>query len=63
MGLSQQAGEAEGSLILGVQGRVGSSPDNAGTGWHYQTVRARQARRMCDTKVHVVSDCVDWRTG
>ena len=34
---------AEGSLILGMQGRVGSSPDNDGTGWYCQTARARQA--------------------
>jgi len=44
-GLSQQAGEAEGSLILEVQGRVGSSPDNDEAGRHSQTVRARQAKR------------------
>jgi hypothetical protein len=44
-GLSQQAAEAGGSLTLEVQGRVGSSPDNDGTGRYCQTTRARQARR------------------
>jgi hypothetical protein len=42
---SQRSGEAEGSPIRETLGRVGSSPDNAGTRWHYQTMRARQARR------------------
>jgi Transposase, Mutator family len=37
--------EAEGSLIRGTPGRVESRPDNAGTCWHCQTVRVRQARR------------------
>ncbi len=44
-GLSQQAAEAGGSLILETQGWVGSSPDNDGTGRHRQTARVRQARR------------------
>jgi hypothetical protein len=44
-GLSQQAGEAGGSLTLEAQGRVGSSPDNDGTDRHRQTIRVRQARR------------------
>ena len=44
-GLSQQAAEAEGSLILGTQVRVASSSDNDGTGRHCQTARVRQARR------------------
>ena len=35
-GLSQQPGEAEGSLTLEAQGRVGSSFDNDGTGQHCQ---------------------------
>ena len=52
MGLSQQVGEAEGSLILETQGRAGSSPDNDGTGRHYQTARVRQARRKGATKVN-----------
>ena len=58
-GLSQQSAEAESSLILGDTGSGGSSSDNEGTVWHRQTGRARQARRKCDTKVHVVSGCVD----
>jgi hypothetical protein len=37
--------EAEGSLNLGAQERVGSSPDNDGTGRHCQMIRVRQARR------------------
>ena|SRR5205807_9825220 len=44
-GLSQQVGEAEGSLILGAQGRVGAALDDDGTERHCQTVRVRQARR------------------
>src|ERR1039458_760328 len=36
-GLSQQSGEAEGSLTEEMLGRAGSSPDNDGTGWHCQT--------------------------
>ena len=44
-GLSQQPAEAEGSLNLEVRVRVGSSPDNDGTGRHCQTARVRQARR------------------
>src|SRR4051794_19987936 len=44
-GLSWQPGEAEGSPSRGTPGRAGSSPDNAGTRWHCQTVRVRQARR------------------
>ena len=44
-GLSQQAGEAGGSLTLETQGEGGSSPDNDGTGRHRQTARVRQARR------------------
>ena len=51
-GLSQQVGEAEGSLILEVQGRAESSPDNAGTCQYYQMVRVRQARRRGVTKVN-----------
>jgi hypothetical protein len=44
-GLSWQPGEAEGSPSRETLGRAGSSPDNAGTRWHCQTVRVRQARR------------------
>jgi len=44
-GLSQQSGEAGGSLTLEAQGSGGSSPDNDGTGRHRQTARVRQARR------------------
>ena len=44
-GPSQRSAEAEGSLILETQGRVGSSPDNDGASRHYQTARVRQARR------------------
>ena len=51
-GLSQQAGEAEGSLTLETQGRVGSSPDNDGTGRYCQTARVRQARREGVTRVN-----------
>ena len=45
VGLSQQPGEAEGSLIRETPGEGGSSPDNDGTGRHCQTARVRQARR------------------
>jgi hypothetical protein len=45
VGLSQQPDEAGGSLIPEVRVRVGSSPDNDGTGRHRQTARARQVRR------------------
>jgi hypothetical protein len=51
-GLSQQVGEAGGSLTLEVQGRAGSSLDNAGTGRNRQTVRVRQARREGVTRVN-----------
>jgi hypothetical protein len=51
-GLSQQAGEAGGSLTLEAQGRVGSSPDNDGTDRHRQTIRVRQARRRGTTQVN-----------
>jgi hypothetical protein len=44
-GLSQQAGEAGGSLTPEAQGRAGATSDNNGTGRHRQTARARQARR------------------
>jgi hypothetical protein len=44
-GLSQQAGEAEGSLTPEVRGRVASSPDNDGTGRYCQTARVRLARQ------------------
>ncbi len=50
--LSQQANEAEGSLTLEAQVKVGSSPDNDGTGRHCQTARVRQARRKGATKVN-----------
>src|SRR5207249_272260 len=43
--LSQQPGEAGGSLTRRTPGRVDSSPDNDGTCRHGQTVRVRQARR------------------
>ena len=51
-GLSQQSGEAEGSLTEEVLGRVGSSPDNDGTGRHCQTTRVRQARQRGVTRVN-----------
>jgi hypothetical protein len=44
-GLSQQPGEAGGSLIRETPVRVGSSPDDDGTGRYCQTARVRQARR------------------
>jgi hypothetical protein len=44
--------EAGGSLIRGAPGRVGSSPDNAGTCWYCQTVRVRLARPVCVTRVN-----------
>jgi hypothetical protein len=47
--LSQQVGEAEGSLIRGTPVRVDSSPDNDGTGQYCQMVRVRQR----DGKVYV----------
>src|SRR5262249_58834968 len=43
--LSQQGGEAEGSLPGVVLGRVASGPDKAGTFQHGQTARARRAWR------------------
>ena len=52
VGLSQQVGEAGGSLTLEVQGRAGSSLDNAGTVRNRQTVRVRQARREGVTRVN-----------
>jgi hypothetical protein len=45
IGLSQQAGEAGGSLTWEAPGRVGSSPDDDETGRHRQTAWARLARR------------------
>lgn len=51
-GLSQQVGEAGGSLILEVKGRAGSSLDNAGTVRNRQTGRVRQARREGVTEVN-----------
>jgi hypothetical protein len=51
-GLSQQSGEAEGSLTLEVQGRVGSSPDNDGTCQYRQMARARLARSRGATEVN-----------
>jgi hypothetical protein len=50
--LSQQSGEAEGSLTREVPGKVGSSPDNDGTRRNDRTARVRQARRECVTKVN-----------
>ncbi len=50
--LSQQAGEAGGSLTSEVRGRAGSSLDNAGTCQHRQMVRVRQARREGATQVN-----------
>jgi hypothetical protein len=44
-GLSQQPGEAEGSLTPEARGKVASSPDNDGTDRYCQTVWVRQARR------------------
>jgi hypothetical protein len=49
-GLSQQAGEAEGSPTVGMHGRAVSSPDNDGTGRYCQTVRVRQARHGLATR-------------
>lgn len=43
--LSQQPGEAEGSLNRGMPGRVESSPDNGETGQNYQMAWAPLARR------------------
>lgn len=51
-GLSQQSGEAEGSLTLEVQGRAASGPDNDGTAWDCQTGRVRQARQTGATRVN-----------
>jgi hypothetical protein len=50
--LSQQRDEVEGSLTWGTPGRVGSSPDNAGTVWHCQTGRVRQTRSEGGTEVN-----------
>ncbi len=44
-GLSQQPGEAGGSLTREVPGRAASSPDNDGTSRHYRMGRVRQARQ------------------
>jgi len=44
-GLSQQPVEAEGSLILEIQGRAVSSPDNGGTARYYRTGRVRLVRQ------------------
>jgi hypothetical protein len=44
-GLSQQVGEAEGSLAVEAHGKVGAALDKDGTGWNCQTARVRQARR------------------
>jgi len=43
LGLSQQVVKARSSLTLETQARVGSSSFNAGTVWHFQTGRVRQA--------------------
>jgi hypothetical protein len=40
--LSQQDGEAGGSLTREVPGKVASGPDKAGTCQHHQMVRVRQ---------------------
>ena len=50
--MSQHPSEAEGSLTEEVLGRAGSSPDNDGTNWYYQTVRVRLARQRGVTKVN-----------
>ena len=44
--------EVEGSLIQEALGRVGSSPDKAGTGQHCQMVRVRRTRRKGVTRVN-----------
>jgi hypothetical protein len=62
-GLSQQAGEAGGSLTLEVQGRAGSSLDNAGTVRNRQTVRVRQARREGVTRVNQWQNPLKYGTG
>ena len=62
-GLSQQAGEAGGSLTLEVQGRAGSSLDNAGTVRNRQTVRVRQARREGVTQVNQWLNPLKYGTG
>jgi hypothetical protein len=51
-GLSQQFGEADGSLTPEVRGRAGSSRDNDGARRHCQTARARLARRIGVTRVN-----------
>ena len=45
-GLSQQSGEAEGTLILEVQVRVGSSPENDGTCQYCQIESDLVSRRL-----------------
>jgi len=62
LGLSQQAGEAEGSLILEVQGRVGSSlttteagralPDGPGLGKRSGKVYVRNQRLKPSHRTH-----------
>src|ERR1019366_542133 len=44
--------EAGGSLTLGTQGKVASSPDKAGTGQHRQMVWVRRARQEGVTTVN-----------
>jgi len=49
-GQSQLIGEAEGSRGVGTHVAAGSSPDNVGTGWHCQTIRAQPAVRRRRTR-------------
>lgn len=51
-GLSQQSGEAEGSMTLEVQGRAASGLDDDGTAWDCQTGPVRQARQTGATQVN-----------
>ena len=51
-GLSQQSGEAEGSLILDAQGRVGAALTTAGRAGTARRPRVRSARRRGVTRVN-----------
>jgi hypothetical protein len=62
-GLSQQFGEAGGSLTLETQGTGGSSPDKAGTGQHRQMAGVRRARQRGVTQVNQRSTPRNPRTG
>jgi hypothetical protein len=61
-GLSQQPSRSWGQPGPGSAGPGGSSPDNAGTGWHRQTARVRQARQEGVTQVNQCQSLLSDRT-